>query len=115
MGEEAKLEVGKLPFKFSYRFQDAAGKQSEMQDLDWETGQLFWNCRRAADGDERMALAKVREKAEVFNPLTAFRVRPLPAIRARAGRWLADNLAQIFRHFDEWKLNESHISYMVSY
>ena len=52
----------KLPFKFSYRFQDAAGKQSEMQVLDWETGQLFWNCRRAADGDERMALAKVREK-----------------------------------------------------
>ena len=52
----------KLPFKFSYRFEDAAGKQSEMQVLDWETGQLFWNCRRAADGDERMALAKVREK-----------------------------------------------------
>ena len=30
--------------------------------VDWETGQLFWNCRRAADGDERVALAKVREK-----------------------------------------------------
>ena len=52
----------KLPFKFSYRFEDAVGKQSEMQVLDWETGQLFWNCRRAADGDERKALAKVREK-----------------------------------------------------
>jgi hypothetical protein len=33
-----------------------------MQVLDWEAGQLFWNCRRAADGDERVALAKVREK-----------------------------------------------------
>jgi hypothetical protein len=48
--------------KFSYRFEDAAGKQSEMQVLDWETGQLFWNCRHAADGDERMSLVKVRQK-----------------------------------------------------
>ena len=54
-------------------------------------------------------------QAEVFNPLAAFGVRPLPAVGARAGRWLADNLAQIFRHFDEWKLNESHISYIVSH
>ena len=52
----------KLPFKFSYRFEDAAGRQSEMQVLDWETGQLFWNCRRAAGGGERVVLAKVREK-----------------------------------------------------
>ncbi len=27
-----------------------------------ETGALFWNCLRAADGDEAVALAKVREK-----------------------------------------------------
>jgi hypothetical protein len=53
-------------------------------------------------------------QAEVFNPLAAFRVRPLPAVGARAGRRLADNLAQIFRHLDEWKLNKRHISYMVS-
>jgi len=52
----------KLPFKFSYRFEDTTGKQSEMRVLDWETGQLFWNCRRAADGDERLTLVKVREK-----------------------------------------------------
>jgi hypothetical protein len=42
-------------------------------------------------------------------------VCPLPTEGARAGCWLADNLAQIFRHFDEWKLNESYISYIVSY
>ena len=30
----------KLPFKFSYRFEDAAGKPSEMRVLDWETGRL---------------------------------------------------------------------------
>ncbi len=52
----------KLPFKFSYRFEDIDRKQSEMQILDWETGQLFWNCRSKANGDERAALAKVREK-----------------------------------------------------
>lgn len=52
----------KLPFKFSYRFVDADGKESEMQILDWETGQLFWNCNSQARGDERVALAKVREK-----------------------------------------------------
>jgi hypothetical protein len=54
-------------------------------------------------------------QAEVFNPLATFGVRPLPAVGVRARRRLADNLAQIFRHFDEWKLNESHISYNVSY
>jgi len=54
--------VAKLPYKFSYRFTDADGKQSEMQVLDWEAGQLFWNCLRAADGDEPAALTKVREK-----------------------------------------------------
>jgi hypothetical protein len=54
--------IPKLPFKFSYRFKDADGKESELQVLDWEVGQLFWNCRKAADGDERMALRKVREK-----------------------------------------------------
>jgi hypothetical protein len=52
----------KLPFKFSYRFRDADSRESEMQVLDWETGQLFWNCRNAANGDERRALKKVREK-----------------------------------------------------
>ena len=30
--------------------------------LDWEAGALYWNCLRRADGDEKTALAKVREK-----------------------------------------------------
>jgi hypothetical protein len=54
--------IPKLPYSFSYRFQDAAGRGSELQVLDWETGALFWNCLRAADGDEPQALRKVREK-----------------------------------------------------
>src|SRR6266513_554848 len=44
--------------------------------------------------------------AEGFKPLAAFLVGPLPPIGAGAGRWLADNLSQFFRHLDERKLNK---------
>jgi len=52
----------KLPYNFSYRFEDADGRRSNLQVLDWEAGQLFHNCLRAAQGDEAMALAKVKQK-----------------------------------------------------
>ena len=52
----------KLPWNFSYRFADADGRESELQVLDWEAGQLYWNCLRAARNNERVALAKVRRK-----------------------------------------------------
>jgi len=54
--------IPKLPYSFSYRFEDAAGQSSELQVLDWEAGALYWNCLRSGDGDERLALAKVRQK-----------------------------------------------------
>ncbi len=54
--------IPKLPYSFSYRFEDAAGKRSELQVLDWEVGALYWNCLRSTDGDEALALAKVRQK-----------------------------------------------------
>jgi hypothetical protein len=54
--------IPKLPYSFSYRFEDAAGKSSEMQILDWEIGALFWNCLRRASGDEALALQRVRRK-----------------------------------------------------
>lgn len=54
--------IPKLPYSFSYRFEDAAGKRSEMQVLDWEAGALYWNCYRSENGDEAKALAKVRQK-----------------------------------------------------
>lgn len=53
--------IPKLPFAFSYRFEDADGRESTMQVLDWECGQLFWNCLRRS-GDEADARKKVREK-----------------------------------------------------
>ena len=52
----------KLPYNFSYRFEDADGRRSELQVLDWEAGQLFQNCLRDAKGDEALALAKVKQK-----------------------------------------------------
>lgn len=54
--------IPKLPYNFSYRFEDAAGRTSKLNVLDWEVGQLYWNCLRSADDDEGKALAKVRQK-----------------------------------------------------
>lgn len=54
--------VRPVPWKFSYRFRDSAGKESTLQILDWETGALYWNCLRAAGNDERVAVQKVRAK-----------------------------------------------------
>lgn len=61
---EAKAMIPKLPYKFSYRFEDEHGRESTLMIEDWEIGQLFWNCLRRADGDEKVALEKVREKYE---------------------------------------------------
>jgi hypothetical protein len=54
--------IPKLPYSFSYQFEDAAGRTSDLQVLDWEVGALYWNCLNSAEGDEAAALAKVRQK-----------------------------------------------------
>ena len=54
--------IPKLPYSFSYRFEDADGRKSKMQILDWEVGALYWNCLKASNGDEVLALEKVRAK-----------------------------------------------------
>ena len=54
--------IPKLPYNFSYQFEDADGKSSELQVLDWEAGALYWNCLKSCEGDEKAALAKVRQK-----------------------------------------------------
>lgn len=54
--------IDKLPYSFSYKFEDASGRQSELQVLDWEAGALYWNCLKSVNGDEPKALAKVRQK-----------------------------------------------------
>ena len=54
--------IPKLPYCFSYKFEDATGRTSELQVLDWETGALYWNCLRSCSDDEKQALGKVRQK-----------------------------------------------------
>ena len=54
--------IPKLPFSFSYRFEDATGRRSELQVLDWEAGALYWNCLKSTKGNELEALVKVRRK-----------------------------------------------------
>jgi hypothetical protein len=53
--------IPKLPYSFSYQLEDADGRKSTMQVLDWECGQLYWNCLRRS-GDEAEALEKVKAK-----------------------------------------------------
>jgi len=53
--------VRKLPYKFSYIFEDVNGRKSKLMIEDWETGQLFWNCLRDY-GDEKIACEKVKQK-----------------------------------------------------
>lgn len=54
--------IPKLPYSFSYEFEDADGKNSKLTILDWEIGALFWNCMRRYANDETTALEKVRMK-----------------------------------------------------
>jgi hypothetical protein len=59
--------IPKLPYSFSYEFEDADGRESGMQILDWEIGQLYWNCLKR-EKEETKALAKVRAKyLDAFN------------------------------------------------
>lgn len=56
--------IPKLPYSFSYEFEDADGRKSKLQILDWEIGALFWNCMKRHGNDEAVALEKVRVKYE---------------------------------------------------
>jgi len=56
--------IPKLPYKFFYVFTDTTGKERRLMIEDWEIGALYWNCLRAAEGNEAKALEKVRQKYE---------------------------------------------------
>ena len=59
--KEIKL-VKKLPYKFSYQFEDVKGKKSTLMIEDWEIGQLYWNCLKKSNNDEKEAIKKVKKK-----------------------------------------------------
>jgi len=54
--------VQKVPYKFSYKFEDDSGKQSSMMVEDWEIGMLYFHCLKSAGGNERVANEKVKTK-----------------------------------------------------
>lgn len=54
--------VDKLPYKFSFKFVDDAGKESTLMIEDWETGMLFWNSLKRNEGDEAKACEAVNKK-----------------------------------------------------
>jgi hypothetical protein len=59
--EKAEV-VRKLPFKFSYRFEDNQGRSSQLMIEDWEIGALYWNLLSQHEGNENKAVAGVRAK-----------------------------------------------------
>jgi hypothetical protein len=54
--------IPKLPYSFSYRFEDDVGRNSQLQILDWEIGALYWNCLCQTGNDEPAALELVKRK-----------------------------------------------------
>jgi hypothetical protein len=69
-----EILIPKLPYKFSYKFLDDEGVPSTLMIEDWEIGALYWNCLKAAEGNEKIALEKVRQKyeSEFFNEKDIF-------------------------------------------
>lgn len=54
--------VKKLPYKFSYIFTTADGKERTMMIEDWELGMLYWKCLNSCHGNEVEACQLVRKK-----------------------------------------------------
>ncbi|MEZ0611976.1 hypothetical protein ACAW74_25920 [Fibrella sp. WM1] len=55
--KSSKELVRKLPYKFSYVFEDENGRESTLMIEDWELGALFWKYE-----DEQEACQKVQQK-----------------------------------------------------
>lgn len=61
--EKKQFEVvRKLPYKFSYVFEDIKGRNCKLMNEDWELGALYWNCLEKHDGDETAACLDVKKK-----------------------------------------------------
>lgn len=65
LGKNIQRElISKIPYKFYYKFKDAQGTIRRLMIEDWEIGALYWNCLKSADGNESVALQKVRDQYE---------------------------------------------------
>lgn len=55
--------IKKLPYKFFYKFiTKGDSKPRKLMIEDWEIGALYWNVLKDSQGDEQVALQKVRQK-----------------------------------------------------
>jgi hypothetical protein len=54
--------VKKLPYKFSYKFTTDDDRERQLLIEDWELGQLYWNCLKSSNNDEKIACEKVKQK-----------------------------------------------------
>lgn len=52
----------KVPYTFSYVFTSEDDSEHTLMIEDWEVGMLYWNCLKAANGNESVACQKVKEK-----------------------------------------------------
>jgi hypothetical protein len=55
-------EVDKLPYKFSFIFEDDTRRRSTLMIEDWETGRLYWNSLIRHKGNELKAVEDVKKK-----------------------------------------------------
>ena len=55
-------EMPIVPYIFRYEFYDDTEKKSYLMIEDWEINQLYWNCLKRHNNDEKVAIAKVRQK-----------------------------------------------------
>jgi len=60
--EDEFKTVRKIPYKFSYKFKDDAGRIATLMVEDWELGMLYLHCLDRALGDEQKAIADVKKK-----------------------------------------------------
>lgn len=54
--------VNKVPYKFSFCFEDETGKERKIMIEDWEIGMLYWNSYFRHNGDEIKACEDVKQK-----------------------------------------------------
>lgn len=54
--------IKKLPYKFSYVFEDVNGRKSTLMITDWEIGALYWKCLYRNKGNEKKACEDVKNK-----------------------------------------------------
>jgi hypothetical protein len=54
--------VKKIPYEFRYVFTDDEGVQSDLMIEDWEIGILYLKCLKIANGNEVVALEKVKKR-----------------------------------------------------